>query len=144
MLLRPCNALGCTYCPPVLAGTVGIEPTIAGVKVLCLTIWLHPYIGRMSFNALFERRKMSYFTSSDHSNMFLLYPLKFKSCCHVTPRFKHSLYTCSVVLYGCFKSQIDIAPPNPCFCKYSTVCGYLSASMPNRIYSLSANFPRLR
>lgn len=28
----------------VLAGVVGFEPTDAGVKVLCLATWLHPYI----------------------------------------------------------------------------------------------------
>lgn len=28
-----------------MAGVAGFEPANAGVKVLCLSAWLHPYIG---------------------------------------------------------------------------------------------------
>ena len=29
-----------------MAGMAGIEPARQGVKVPCLTAWLHPYVGR--------------------------------------------------------------------------------------------------
>ena len=36
--------------PSHLAGMVGLEPTNAGVKVPCLTTWLHPNVGKMKEN----------------------------------------------------------------------------------------------
>ena len=32
-------------CPDAVAGMAGLEPANAGVKVPCLTTWLHPSIG---------------------------------------------------------------------------------------------------
>ena len=36
--------LGGTYYPHFMAGMDGFEPSNAGVKVRCLTAWLHPNI----------------------------------------------------------------------------------------------------
>ena len=49
-----------------LAGVAGFEPTSDGVKVRCLTAWLHPYLYHniLPISCVFVNTKMFYFLKS--------------------------------------------------------------------------------